>query len=47
MPKPNTPSLPAMLDPILAAWKESGYTIDRSRIHEDRFNQVRATTPRR
>ena len=34
-----------LLSDIEAAWKRSGYRLDRSRIHEDRFPQVSATTP--
>jgi hypothetical protein len=34
-----------LLRDIEAAWEKSGYRLDRSRIHEDRFPQVRAITP--
>ena len=34
-----------LLSDIEAAWTRSGYRLDRSRIHEDRFPQVSATTP--
>jgi hypothetical protein len=33
-----------LLDDVEAAWKKAGYRIDRSRMGEDRFPQVRATT---
>jgi hypothetical protein len=42
-PAADTPAEPLLAD-IEAAWKRSGYRIDRSRLHEDRFPQVRATT---
>ena len=34
-----------LLADIEAAWTTSGYRLDSSRIHEDRFPQVSATTP--
>jgi hypothetical protein len=43
-PPADTPAEPLLAD-IEAAWKKSGYRLDRSRIHEDRFPQVSATTP--
>jgi hypothetical protein len=43
-PPADTPAEPLLAD-IEAAWKKSGYRLDRSRIHEDRLPQVSATTP--
>jgi hypothetical protein len=41
---PPTPAAPLLAD-IEVAWKKAGYRLDRSRIHEDRFPQLSATTP--
>ena len=42
---PASRSAPSLLPVIEAAWARAGYRIDRSRIHESRFPQVRATDP--
>ena len=39
---PPAPSPPALLARIEAAWTKAGYRIDRSRIHESGFPQIRA-----
>ncbi len=42
---PDGASAQDLLEDIAAEWSGSGYELDRSRFGEDRFPQLRATTP--